>query len=74
MPIEKTSAMLFYLDSGNKPIARFSKSQIDDCLDSSIQEARVIKDMDPKDARPNVTYLCNYCEFRTVCKHFINSK
>lgn len=73
-PIENISAMLFYLDSGNKPITRFNSEKINNHIKETIKLGNIIKQMDPEKAKANVTKLCNWCEYRTICKYFLQSK
>lgn len=74
VPVEKISAMLFYLESGNKPITRFTTTEIEDHIEQTISCGNVIRNMDPQDAKPNITNLCKWCEYRTICKPYLQSK
>jgi len=74
VPIEKISAMLFYLESGNKPITRFTTEEVESYMESAIESGQIIKDMEPEDAKANINRLCGWCEYRTICKPYLQSK
>ena len=74
VPIEKISAMLLYLESGHKPITKFTPEQVEDYMSSAIRSGQIIKDMKPEDARANINRLCGWCEYRTICKSYLQSK
>ncbi len=74
VPVEKISAMLFYLESGNKPITRFTTTEIENHIEKTITFSKCIRNMEPEDAKPNITNLCKWCEYRTICKPYLQSK
>jgi RecB family exonuclease len=68
--IDNIHSMLFYLNSGNTIFANPNKKTIELCINDICKTAMEIKNLIPELAKPNPGPLCNYCEYRTICKYF----
>ena len=71
IPVENIVGMFFYVLSGRKVMVKFTEKQVLQYIDSTAQLAMKIKEMEPIQAKPNVTRLCNWCKFRTVCTPYL---
>ena len=71
-PIEKIIGMMFFLDSGNAKMANFTQAQVEAHIAETVALARKIIAMDPTGAKANMDWYCRFCEFRTICKTYVN--
>ncbi len=70
-PIDAISGMLFYLESGDKLIARPDSRSVSMHIHECIAKAKKIEKMEPEQAKANLNKFCRWCEYRTICPTFI---
>jgi len=71
--LEDITSMLFYLESGDKVIAHPEKRKIDLHVQECLITANIISDMDPSQAKANVSRACRFCDYNTICPFYKRS-
>ena len=70
IPYDKIFTMLFYLRSNHKVITSFSEEKIHKKIKFLSRTAKKIKNTPPESAKPSITKLCDFCEYRNMCSSY----
>ena len=68
LPVEDITAALFYVKFGKVVSVSFGETEIWDKAQATFDRAREIMATPPEKAKPSITRLCDYCDFKDQCE------